>query len=65
MALKILNDIIFALMNDTNNSNFDRINVFLRDALICEYEDLLVAADPIPSLALKMASNILVFNSKL
>jgi len=36
MALKILNDIIFALMNDTNNSNFDRINVFLKDALISE-----------------------------
>lgn len=36
MSLKVLNDIIFALMNDTNNSNFDRINLFLRDSLVPE-----------------------------
>lgn len=65
MSLKVLNDIIFALMNDNSHVSVEKLNIFLKDLLSSEYIDLLHDYDPIPSLALKMASNVLVFNSKM
>jgi len=36
MSLKVLNDIIFALMNDSNHVSLDKINSFLKELLNTE-----------------------------
>lgn len=52
-------------MNDNNYVSVEKINIFLKELMTSEYKELLTDVDPIPSLALKMASNVLVFNSKM
>lgn len=41
MSLKVLNDIIFALMNDSNHVSVEKINVFLKELITKEYKELL------------------------
>lgn len=36
MSLKVLNDIIFALMNDNNHVSVEKINVFLKELITKE-----------------------------
>lgn len=36
MSLKVLNDIIFALMNDNSHVSVEKLNIFLKDLLTTE-----------------------------